>query len=752
MSASMTPPEPPRGRRGTTRVSWPVAIATGVGAVLLATAAVIAVFVVTDGVDPAGLPVGTAFLMPADYEHPEPFTPSVASVGPSAARFSSPSLDGTADRLTGDTPGLYGSSSEQPLCDGTALVAALAADPQLARTWAEAAAVDISAIESTINSLTPVVLGADVVVTNHLYRGGEAIAFQAVLESGTAVMVDAHGVPRVQCSCGNPLLPPEETSSYEGQAWDGFDDTEVVTVDPSPEPIPQIPTIDIDTGEPSTPPQVELDGLLVADDSGVHVLDESSGNLTRVLDRPVAEVFDDGAGGLLFNPARSESVSEGGLISEAPSTPEEASIWHLPAGAAEPVQLISSSDPNAQWHVLLGAGTLGGRRYMAYATLRWDSEGGGLEHPVGSGPVLLRDLESGQDVTVEEVGFGWELYSGPFSFNADRLAYDQGYASGWFVVRGPDLQRIPNACAPSDETAYDDPGDCPYADAIDGNGRAIDIESYDQETGDKFSYPDLVAYSLPNFTEVARWPLSELTAADSAVVNVDVVDHRAVVSVTKNRRPTGVPAQSVDLSSGEKRSTGVSGLVRILRAPLVRPAGSVNTGARSPSVDVRNVTLPSGACSTGDGGWQHGPITLVDGEGESFAADDSYGASIMDAKAVGMADFDGDGDQEILMTANCAGSRIEACCAGRASILMVALVLEPHPDGSVTLLAPPIMGGRSGGEMRAIGTVSLEGATVITTEHIVYPESVTGAVGHDPFEPVTVRYELRGAEWVEHRQ
>ena len=74
-------------------------------------------------------------------------------------------------------------------------------------------------------------LRADTWVTNHDYRDGRAIPIQAVLQAGTAVLVDAYGTPRVKCYCGNPLLPPNRRPpTYGGTPWTGFDPGEVVVI------------------------------------------------------------------------------------------------------------------------------------------------------------------------------------------------------------------------------------------------------------------------------------------------------------------------------------------------------------------------------------------------------------------------------------------------------------------------------------------------------------------------------------------
>ena len=64
-----------------------------------------------------------------------------------------------------------------------------------------------SAVKKYIAKLHPVTLTRDTQVTNHAYTNGQAVPFQAILQAGTAVLVDEYGVPVVRCYCGNPLGP-----------------------------------------------------------------------------------------------------------------------------------------------------------------------------------------------------------------------------------------------------------------------------------------------------------------------------------------------------------------------------------------------------------------------------------------------------------------------------------------------------------------------------------------------------------------
>ncbi|MBI4260213.1 MAG: LCCL domain protein, partial [Actinobacteria bacterium] len=57
-----------------------------------------------------------------------------------------------------------------------------------------------------------------------------AVAFQAVLQKGSAVLVDTDGFLRVRCASGSPLLPPEslDAPTYSDTRWEGFDPSNLV--------------------------------------------------------------------------------------------------------------------------------------------------------------------------------------------------------------------------------------------------------------------------------------------------------------------------------------------------------------------------------------------------------------------------------------------------------------------------------------------------------------------------------------------
>jgi hypothetical protein len=145
-------------------------------------------------------------------------------------------------------------SGELGRCDPAALVAYLSANRAAARAWVGAlnadptlrwsggSSVSVEQIPAYVAELSTVVLQDDERVTNHQFVGGTAVSVQSVLQRGTAVLVDAAGVARVRCACGNPLTPLRPITApprYHGTPWSGFTPIHV-TVD--------ITVINIDAG------------------------------------------------------------------------------------------------------------------------------------------------------------------------------------------------------------------------------------------------------------------------------------------------------------------------------------------------------------------------------------------------------------------------------------------------------------------------------------------------------------------------
>ena len=106
--------------------------------------------------------------------------------------------------------GPYGGTGSDLVCDRELLIRSLRARPDRMRAWAEVLGIppNIQAVARYIRKLKPVTLTRDTRVTNHSFEGGRAVAFQSILQAGTAVLIDRYGEPVVRCRCGNPLTKP----------------------------------------------------------------------------------------------------------------------------------------------------------------------------------------------------------------------------------------------------------------------------------------------------------------------------------------------------------------------------------------------------------------------------------------------------------------------------------------------------------------------------------------------------------------
>lgn len=135
---------------------------------------------------------------------------------------------------TGTAPGVYGGSGAAHVCDPQALITYLKQNPGNANAWAKTSGISPANIATYVRALTPVVLLNDTRVTNHGYDHAAAAPRQSVLQAGTAVMIDATGVPRVVCSSGDPLAAtrPIVITKTRGKAWAGYSPKAVITIKP----------------------------------------------------------------------------------------------------------------------------------------------------------------------------------------------------------------------------------------------------------------------------------------------------------------------------------------------------------------------------------------------------------------------------------------------------------------------------------------------------------------------------------------
>jgi hypothetical protein len=170
------------------------------GAVVLMVAAAVAIgWLIGDGGTKTARAAEPVEFVPAAATQDDPFTPPADVHG-------SVTIEGS---------GPFGGSGSDFVCDREKLIRYLLAQPDRMRAWAKVHAIPATAaaVARYIRALRPATLTAPTRVTNHSYVDGRAIAFQAILAAGTAVLVDRQGAIRARCRCGNPLLDPVMTAS-----------------------------------------------------------------------------------------------------------------------------------------------------------------------------------------------------------------------------------------------------------------------------------------------------------------------------------------------------------------------------------------------------------------------------------------------------------------------------------------------------------------------------------------------------------
>ncbi len=193
-----------------------VVIALVVGAVLL----------VSGGEDEAS--ATEVYTEPISTPGADPFAPAVGT----DEQIPAVQANGTYE---GNHVGLYGGTLNQSSCDKQQLVVFLQQNPDKAAAWAGVVGISTTQISTYIAGLTPVILRSDTLVTNHGYANGQATVIPAVLQAGTAVLIDDKGFPVTKCYCGNPLTPPtfytpQWQPRYSGPTWPGFSGTSITII------------------------------------------------------------------------------------------------------------------------------------------------------------------------------------------------------------------------------------------------------------------------------------------------------------------------------------------------------------------------------------------------------------------------------------------------------------------------------------------------------------------------------------------
>lgn len=219
--------------------------------VILVVAGIVTALVLSER-DADELGSGEARLLPAGRPGPDPFAVVDVRPVPPTGLPLPPAPAGSSVR--GDVGGLYAGVRDAPRCPADNVGAALSAGEGSVDTravWAEASSIDPDEIDAMLDALIPVILRRDTLVTSHRLDGGVAVPEAAVLQRGTAVLVDDRGVPRVRCAGAQPLDRARRSAgryTFEGTSWLGFATGEVVRVAAARAPVDGLVLVDPTTG------------------------------------------------------------------------------------------------------------------------------------------------------------------------------------------------------------------------------------------------------------------------------------------------------------------------------------------------------------------------------------------------------------------------------------------------------------------------------------------------------------------------
>ncbi|MFC4949069.1 DUF6777 domain-containing protein [Pseudonocardia sp. GCM10023141] len=218
-----------RRRRGLVAVAVLATVVTLLGGAALALSLQGSPAQPTVRTEPGGAPGDNPFMPPQGKDRP--------GVTPPA---------GSGGTFPGGTSGLYGGTLNNAACDPAGMTTFLQQHPDKEAAWASVQGIPPDAVPAYIAGLTPVILRSDTAVTNHGYTQGRATVIPAVLQAGSAVLVDRYGVPRARCACGNPLTPPQQLQQpqYTGATWTGFTPAAVTTIEPTTTPITEFVLVD----------------------------------------------------------------------------------------------------------------------------------------------------------------------------------------------------------------------------------------------------------------------------------------------------------------------------------------------------------------------------------------------------------------------------------------------------------------------------------------------------------------------------
>lgn len=229
-------PQTPAPRSGLSTGGW-LAIGLGILLALVLVGGGLGFVLTRDSDD-----VVTLQTEPISAPTANPFTTSVGTDTPVT-----PVKTAALQTVPAQEVGIFGGTMNQATCNKSQLVSYLQANPSVATIWAGVFNIAPASIPAFVEPLTPVLLRSDTAVTNHGLEKGKLTTYPAVLQAGTAVMVDQFGTPVVKCSCGNPLTAPPKLNrvKYKGTQWPQFESTGLTIIQASPVVISQFVIVNV---------------------------------------------------------------------------------------------------------------------------------------------------------------------------------------------------------------------------------------------------------------------------------------------------------------------------------------------------------------------------------------------------------------------------------------------------------------------------------------------------------------------------
>ena len=153
----------------------------------------------------------------------------------------------------GTTAGVFGASPAGDVCDLDALVRRLQVVPIVGEAWAAVHGITMDELPGFVLRQTPVLLLSDTAATDHGLTQGRIVPRLAILQRGTAVLVDERGALTGRCISGSPLRPARPLpvdAEFSGEPWHGFDARFVDDIRPGEVPVDEFVLIDVRSGEP----------------------------------------------------------------------------------------------------------------------------------------------------------------------------------------------------------------------------------------------------------------------------------------------------------------------------------------------------------------------------------------------------------------------------------------------------------------------------------------------------------------------